>query len=394
MNDDHYALQFLQETMRNLPEENQLGFVLERLAAETDASVLLYDDRGALLQAIGEAPANLIWEIAESAEPDSVGVMGRWAVRTRRSGPSGGVFTVALATRQRDSVDAPDATLDAADVAVTAVLGIMRGTDVRRIRENAQLLETLEQGIPQSREHRYWPRLVELGFTAYTSFLVVVDESVEEHAPKGDFVPQRLDAAAAGRIPLLIANRLIAAANDAVVHMLLPDTAEAREWLARQSSGRAVGISLPHASLTEVPLALRQAEYAQHVALANSQARLELTQAPGDIIAIVDYHDMRIGTWAAAASPPGEFRARKRRLLAPFDDHPDLLLTVVTLLSHNFNVNETARELFIHPNTVRYRLGRAGELLNGSVFSPFVIRDLTIALDSELQARARPAEGE
>ena len=48
------------------------------------------------------------------------------------------------------------------------------------------------------------------------------------------------------------------------------------------------------------------------------------------------------------------------RPLAERDD--DLLDTVATFVSCGGSVEGAARELFVHPNTVRYRLQRAGQL--------------------------------
>jgi hypothetical protein len=57
-----------------------------------------------------------------------------------------------------------------------------------------------------------------------------------------------------------------------------------------------------------------------------------------------------------------------RRLLRELAHEPlsaaggDLLLTLGAYLSHGGTLEATARELFVHPNTVRYRLGRIAEL--------------------------------
>lgn len=53
------VLRFLQQTVRNLPDENQLSFVLERIAVETNAAVLVYDTKGELIGSIGGLPLSL-----------------------------------------------------------------------------------------------------------------------------------------------------------------------------------------------------------------------------------------------------------------------------------------------------------------------------------------------
>jgi DNA-binding PucR family transcriptional regulator len=42
---------------------------------------------------------------------------------------------------------------------------------------------------------------------------------------------------------------------------------------------------------------------------------------------------------------------------------PDLLTTVTTYLDQGGSIQATARALFVHANTVRYRLARANELV-------------------------------
>lgn len=51
---------------------------------------------------------------------------------------------------------------------------------------------------------------------------------------------------------------------------------------------------------------------------------------------------------------------------APLEDEPALLATAVTYLEHSPSLEATARALFIHPNTVRYRLRRIAEVTGHS----------------------------
>ena len=49
---------------------------------------------------------------------------------------------------------------------------------------------------------------------------------------------------------------------------------------------------------------------------------------------------------------------------------PAVLDTVTAFLDHGGSVEGTARALFVHPNTVRYRLRRAAEITGLSVTDP------------------------
>lgn len=50
------------------------------------------------------------------------------------------------------------------------------------------------------------------------------------------------------------------------------------------------------------------------------------------------------------------------RLLDPLDANPELFDTVRAYLRNDMNRRLTARQLFVHPNTVDYRLRRIGRL--------------------------------
>jgi hypothetical protein len=84
------------------------------------------------------------------------------------------------------------------------------------------------------------------------------------------------------------------------------------------------------------------------------------------------------------------------RIHAPLKDHhsPELLPTLWAYLDNGRSLEGTARELFVHPNTVRYRLKRITELLGWDPTSPrdaFVIHTALIlgAISEPVQARRR-----
>jgi DNA-binding PucR family transcriptional regulator len=72
-----------------------------------------------------------------------------------------------------------------------------------------------------------------------------------------------------------------------------------------------------------------------------------------------------------------------RDVYAPLRDAgTDLLNTLIAFLDHNGSVEATARALFVHPNTVRYRLRRIHEVTGyhpGSPRDSYVLR-LSITL--------------
>jgi len=84
------------------------------------------------------------------------------------------------------------------------------------------------------------------------------------------------------------------------------------------------------------------------------------------------------------------------RIHTPLKDHhsPELLVTLWAYLDNGRSLEGTARELFVHPNTVRYRLKRITELLGWDPTSPrdaFVLHAALIvgAISEPVQVRRK-----
>ncbi|MCF8549167.1 MAG: helix-turn-helix domain-containing protein [Pontimonas sp.] len=94
----------------------------------------------------------------------------------------------------------------------------------------------------------------------------------------------------------------------------------------------------------------------------------------------------------ALAGDPLARRALIQGIYEPLRDHAqDLLGTVWTYFETGHSLESTARELFVHPNTVRYRLKKVIEVVD---WDPGVPRDaLTIHLAVILGAMSEPNQG-
>lgn len=91
---------------------------------------------------------------------------------------------------------------------------------------------------------------------------------------------------------------------------------------------------------------------------------------------------------ALVLSADGDALADLRaRALAPLDDVRDssaekLVETLRSWLRHQGRRDAVAEELFVHPQTVRYRMGRLRELYGDALDDPATLLDLTIALSA------------
>ncbi|HYH49167.1 MAG TPA: helix-turn-helix domain-containing protein [Acidimicrobiia bacterium] len=98
---------------------------------------------------------------------------------------------------------------------------------------------------------------------------------------------------------------------------------------------------------------------------------------------VLRFEDFELIDALLSAADPAELRARVDLILEPLRDHPQLLETLVAYLAADQNVNIAADALHVHPNSLRYRLGRVEELLGRSLRSPSTMADLYVALRAE-----------
>jgi len=107
----------------------------------------------------------------------------------------------------------------------------------------------------------------------------------------------------------------------------------------------------------------------------------------------VDAHELLL-----AGAPAGLRAALRRRVLGPLLDydaeqHTDLVHTVRVFLECSGSPTRAAKALHVHVNTLRYRIGRAGELL-GTDLTEFTGQlDVYLALRAGDQAVGRGFEG-
>ena len=102
---------------------------------------------------------------------------------------------------------------------------------------------------------------------------------------------------------------------------------------------------------------------------------------------VLRFEDFELIDALLSGADPVELRARVDLVLDPLRGHPQLLETLVAYLAADQNVNVAAEALHVHPNSLRYRLGRVEELLGRSVRSPATLADLYVALRAETRFR-------
>lgn len=87
-------------------------------------------------------------------------------------------------------------------------------------------------------------------------------------------------------------------------------------------------------------------------------------------------------------SRPGPGRSRLRSVIAPLDAYPELVHTLRTFIGSEANRRASAKSLYVHPNTVDYRLKRIEQLTGVDPLSSAGLMALHAALVVDSLARA------
>lgn len=109
-------------------------------------------------------------------------------------------------------------------------------------------------------------------------------------------------------------------------------------------------------------------------------AELTLERLRDEPPAVAAFEDLDLVTLLLAQAPSKRLGQQVEEILETLRSHPSAYDAVVSYLQNRLSVNDAARALFLHPNTIRYRLGKAEELLGRSIRDPATIVDLHIAL--------------
>ncbi|TMK51974.1 MAG: hypothetical protein E6G59_08140 [Actinobacteria bacterium] len=102
------------------------------------------------------------------------------------------------------------------------------------------------------------------------------------------------------------------------------------------------GLGRPRESITELSGSYREAAIALAAARAGSSAPLAVY---GEVL----IEELILRERAVA-------RRLARTILEPLDQHPDLLATLMSYMAHGPSLPAVAKRLYLHPNTVAYRL--------------------------------------
>ncbi|MGK0715900.1 PucR family transcriptional regulator [Leucobacter sp. W1153] len=353
-----------------------------RIGVLCHGTAIIYDVDGKIVASTGVAPAQLIWnEIAATNQSDLALEIGRWHVLSRRVALRDGIHVIAIASRGLETLEQlGELILDTSERLLGAVHGIQYGAIRRDRRDNEQLIASLHDGILPSREHRFWSRMTQFDFPAYAPVRSVELAPFDGESARESQVTQLVSQARSTATPLLIMLHRADREAPATIAALVPDSASGEAWLQAVSRRYLVGASGPFDSLGRVPEGVREAETALDIGKQWAAAARDPA-----VIGPIWTDRIDLATWLLSHVDPKQLKTRIAATLAPLRD-PGLRETLVTYLASDQHIGRTADALFVHPNTVRYRLGKVEEAMGMPITSAPALANLVLSLRPEIAA--------
>ncbi len=244
-----------------------------------------------------------------------------------------------------------------------------------------ELLDALIHGKFSSRlTAELWVRRLDIRLAEDYRVMVVLPDGVDTDNPDREKTESLLETAEACIKPL--DDCLVGLDRDSRIVLFVPESSATRiESLAESIAGRArglgfdtrIGIGRFHPGLEGVKLAYSEALHSLQVCVSLARAylryddlgiyRLATDDAPGRNVLLDFMSDSLQPLWEST---------QEKRL--------NLLDTLEHFVSTGGHIRKTSRELFVHPNTVRYRLRVVKQLTGLDPYDPDSLLHLHLAL--------------
>ncbi len=382
------AMWLSNDLLQSISAEAPIQALIARLAAAARGTAILYEDSGKVVEVSGDGPTNLIWnELRERPDGFEKIKIGRWELMSRSLVLRGEGYKLAIASRNAGIMtELGDALLDTAQRLLGAINGLNNLAISREQHENAQLLTTLQDGIPVSREYRYWERMRIFRFEPYERVRSLSAVSLGRELLAPNLMTNLFDHANTVGLGLLLAENGRTPDSPAGLHALVADLPALAAWLENFSPSVVVGLSEPYSDLAATPEAFRDAETAVNIARRRARAAHRSGISVKRSIILLDEVDP--ATWLLARRQSPRTEDKLDRFVRPIKADPELTSTVIHYLARDQDIARVAKEMFVHANTVRYRLRKVEELLGVSLAEAAAVTNLYLAFQDEVSALA------
>lgn len=362
--------------------------IVRRLATVLESDVLLLAADGAVEEGGGAAPDDVRAVLVDPARGprDVAGPTWRGVLAPVAADPADPDHRWLLALHGERST-APRVTRPvlAAAAPLLAAVGRLDGTvrtQERALRRG--LLEDLVAGDGDERELAARAAACGLDLQAPTHVIAV-------GPPAGALGPEargRLEDHALRTLESRGLRALVATDRDRVV-ALLPGDAAPDEALLREIVGPGTGAGLAVPSGPGPALAVgvgRPGSGAAAVARGAEDAHVALELAGHGERPWRAFADLGLPAVAMGQVPPERVEPQVRAVLRVLDARPGSREALRAYFAHELDVTAAAQALHLHPNSLRYRLGRLAGDLGRSLRDPDAIATLVLALEAERRA--------
>jgi purine catabolism regulator len=395
------ALWLQTDLLQTLSSEQPLNTLISRIGQLIKGVAIVYDEAGVVVASTGSGPARLIWGEIRAREPRRQRFsVGRWHVATRPTVLGGLGYWIALGSQRRSVLDdLAEPLLDSAQ----RLLGAIHGTSIlkaaRARAESDELLATLNGVVESTEAQRLWDRLAAFRFRARSPLRAFVSGELQGTGPRDDAamamtLDRLVEEALSSGLPLIVRERDTDDTRGLIG--LAADSAVLHEWVEKLGETQHVGVS---ESFVEIPLARRnfrdarraslvaQRRMIQRIASSNNQAQAKEGTPDGILVGgVVRFEDVDLATWLLSSRSGEAIKDKTRQQLGDLLDRTDLADTVVAYLASGLDIQRTAARLFLHPNSVRYRLRRIEEIIDAPMTSPSTLANIYLAFHERLAA--------
>ena len=343
--------------------------VVERLARFLDAGVAVLAPGGAVELASGNPPVEALWPAIAGRPPgllDAEG--GGWhAVATPLASAAGEPPRWLLLAGRHEGFIGTLARR-AAEMTAPLLVALDRLHAVARSQELAvrgALLDEVLRPAPAGDMPSLAARAAAFGldFGAAARMIAARDDTADPAVLRHELA----ELLARGRAPHLLTRRGPCAV--ALVQGGEPALRGALDELAAAHASAVLGLGRPVAGIAQAPASLRDAE------LACERATPERR--------VIAFEELDLGTLLLSEAAPERLGPKVEALVSVLREHPPLKAALVAYFDHDLDAVAAAAALHLHPNSLRYRLGRVEELLECSLKHPATIAELHIALLAE-----------
>ena len=143
-----------------------------------------------------------------------------------------------------------------------------------------------------------------------------------------------------------------------------------------------MGASEPFNELASTPLAFREAETALEIA----RRRTAKSGPAAAKRTVVLLDEVDLASWLLARREAPQLEDKMQKFVTSLQLDADHINTLVVYLAHDQDVGRAARYLYVHANTVRYRLSKCEEILETPLSAASTIANLYLAFQDDILA--------